>query len=241
MADTLPLILLPGLGADRRLFRFQAAAIQNVVAVDWIEPEPRETLAAYGKRIARAVDPGGPCFVGGCSLGGMVALEMTPHLDARACFLISSIRGPEELPLRYRPLAPLGRMVPGLTGKLAAATAQGASRVAARTMGRRIRPAMASLFEQFGSADPRFLWWGACAVPAWQPSVRPWPVPVRQIHGDRDPVLPARLTRPDVLVRGAGHLMVVTRAAEVSAFLRREMERLGGPTASRPPGSCGPG
>jgi pimeloyl-ACP methyl ester carboxylesterase len=50
---------------------------------------------------------------------------------------------------------------------------------------------------------------------------------VRHIHGDRDHLLPHRLTQPDVLVPGAGHLMVMTHPEAVNDFLREGMERYG--------------
>ena len=102
-----PLILVSGMGADHRLLCHQVAAFPNAIVLPWLDPEPRETLASYARRLARANDPGGPCFVGGVSLGGMIAQEMTRHLDARACFLISTIRSARQLPLRVRTLSPL--------------------------------------------------------------------------------------------------------------------------------------
>ena len=96
MENTIPLILVPGLGADRRLFQEQSAAFGDLILPDWLEPERDDTLASYARRLAVRVDPGTACFVGGCSLGGMIALEMSRNLDAKACFLISSIRSPSE-------------------------------------------------------------------------------------------------------------------------------------------------
>lgn len=52
-------------------------------------------------------------------------------------------------------------------------------------------------------------------------------MPVARIHGDRDRILPHRLTRPDVLVRGGGHLISLTHADVVNEFLRAGMEKWG--------------
>src|SRR5207245_2475411 len=83
-----PVILLPGLLADDRLFQPQRAAIPGLIAARWVPPRPAETLNAYAARLAGLLDPGRPCYVGGVSFGGAVALEMAVHLKARACFLI---------------------------------------------------------------------------------------------------------------------------------------------------------
>jgi pimeloyl-ACP methyl ester carboxylesterase len=228
MASTLPLILVPGLGADRRLFREQSVAFENLILPDWLEPERGDTLASYSKRLAARVDPGTACFVGGCSLGGMLALEMSRHLEAKACFLISSIRSPKELPWCFRLLKPLASVIPGPCGKLSAGLVPGFARTSLWVARRRFSPALRSLLEQCAAADPWFMWWAAVAICRWQPSCVPWPVPVAHIHGDHDRVLPHQRTQPDVLIRGATHLAVMTHAEQVNAFLQEQMERLAG-------------
>ena len=222
MARNLPLILLPGVRADRRLFREQIAAIDNVTVPDWIEPEPGETLGSYAGRMARSVDPREPCFVGGASFGGMVALEMARHLQAKACFLIGSIRSPDELPLRARMLRPVVWLLPTWSLPLL----DGLARVALAVGGRFMRPATRSALQQFVDTDARFMRWASLAILAWRRPPEPGSVPVFQIHGDRDRVLPHRLTRPNVLVRGAGHLLSMTFPDAVNEFLRSHMERL---------------
>ncbi len=220
----LPLILLPGMGGDARMFRPQLAALANATVPAWIEPQRGEGLAAYAARMARAVDPGGACFVGGSSFGGMVAVEMVRHLAAaRACFLIGSIRSPREFPLRIRFLRPwLGR-VAGRVPDLAPACAKALRLI----LPPRLATATRSMLEQLADTDRPFFRWAAMAALRWEPSPEPLAVPIAHIHGDRDRILPHRLTRPDVLVRGAGHLLSMTHAEEVNEFLRAGMQKYG--------------
>jgi pimeloyl-ACP methyl ester carboxylesterase len=217
----LPLILLPGMGGDARMFRPQLAALANAIVPAWIEPVRGETLAAFAARMARALDPGGACFVGGASFGGMVAVEMARHLSARACFLIGSIRSPREFPRRIRMLRPwLGRIggrAPDLVPALV--------RVLRWAVPARIAPAFRSMLDQLSDTDRQFFRWAALAVLRWEESPEPLGVPIAQIHGDRDPILPHHLTRPDVLVPGAGHLLSMTHGETVNEFLRAGMER----------------
>src|SRR5262245_17462048 len=106
MVGDMPLILLSGMGADERLFAAQQKAFGDVRLPRWIKPFDGERLSAYAARLAPLVDPGGPCIVGGASFGGIVALELARHLQARACVLISSVRSPQELPWWHRLLTP---------------------------------------------------------------------------------------------------------------------------------------
>jgi hypothetical protein len=48
-----PLILLPGMAADGRLFRHQRAALPCIRTPDWIEPRDREPLADYAHPSAK--------------------------------------------------------------------------------------------------------------------------------------------------------------------------------------------
>jgi len=90
---------------------------------------------------------------------------------------------------------------------------------------RRLAPEVVSLLEQFSQTEGRFLKWAALAVVRWRPSFQEPPVPVAHIHGARDFILPARLTRPDVLVPRAGHMLPITHPEIVNAFLREQRER----------------
>jgi pimeloyl-ACP methyl ester carboxylesterase len=221
MPQPTPLILLAGMGADERLFAPQAQAFPQLVVPKWIEPYGDESIAAYAKRLAKGLKVTGPCFVGGASFGGFVAIEMARHFDARACFLIGSLRGPQELPLRVRALRRLG----------------GATRVVpfewvCRAAGRSVElfgfcsgPRTRQLLRQLSDADAKFLRWATRAVLTWQPAPPPPNVPVYHIHGDRDHVLPVSRTRADRIVRGAGHVLSLTHAADVNDFLRSHMRR----------------
>jgi hypothetical protein len=47
-------VLLPGLGADHRLFRWQSDAVPELVVPPWPDVKPDDTLASFA---ARLVDP----------------------------------------------------------------------------------------------------------------------------------------------------------------------------------------
>jgi pimeloyl-ACP methyl ester carboxylesterase len=69
--------------------------------------------------------------------------------------------------------------------------------------------------------------WGCSAIVHWpgEPSVEP---PVFQIHGERDWLLPVHKERPDCVIPRAGHLINLTHAEEVNAYLRRKIAEVDG-------------
>jgi pimeloyl-ACP methyl ester carboxylesterase len=215
--DRSPIILLPGMAADGRLFRLQRAALPDVTTPDWIEPHDREPLTAYAERFARRIDPGGPCFVGGASFGGIVAVEMAAHLRTEACFLIASVRSAGELPWRYRVLQPVARLGPQHLGWVADSVARWLAPVLPRRTTETLR--------RLSGPQSAFLRWASWAALRWRPSPGARRVPIYQIHGAADRTLPIRCTRPDVVVPGAGHLLPLTHADAVNNFIRCRVQQ----------------
>jgi pimeloyl-ACP methyl ester carboxylesterase len=211
MSASTPVLLLPGLVADERLYQMQRAVIPELISPPWVPPRPGETLNAYARRLARRLDPGRACFVGGVSFGGAVALEMAIHLKARACFLIGSVRCRGELPWYLRFFQAMTAMEPELVGKTAGLRLRGylLSRIGA----------LSARQVQLGCADGDFLRWATWALLNWRAHPRTRQVPVHHIHGAADRTFPPQHTRPDVIVPGGGHLLPVTHPEAVTQFL----------------------
>lgn len=82
MADTLPLLLLPGMMCDERLFTPQLAELQTqrpVRVADLAHGDSMETLA----RLVLAAAPWPRFAVAGLSMGGIVAMEMIRQAPER--------------------------------------------------------------------------------------------------------------------------------------------------------------
>ncbi|WP_373650010.1 alpha/beta fold hydrolase [Schlesneria sp. DSM 10557] len=209
-----PLILLPGLGGDSRMFRPQRVAFPDLIVPEWIEPLPREPLVEYAARLAKEIDPGKPCYIGGVSFGGVVALELATHLNARECFLIGSIRSHQELPRRLAMFRPVSSLV--MVPKWLAPFVLGC-------FGGYLPPLRRGVLHQLNDAEGRFLRWAAQAILRWKPSKGVENLRVFQIHGDQDLIFPPQLTRADRVIAGAGHLVSMTHSAAVNGCLRERM------------------
>jgi len=214
-----PLILLPGMGADERMFGEQRAALANLRVPDWIDPLPSESLQSYAERLAREIDPGVPCFIGGASFGGFVALEMVPHLDVLACFLIGSVRSPEEFPKRIKIL----KMVSGAVGVFPFELVNLLTKLALLCAVRPVRSHAAQLITQLSDSDPSFLRWACQAALTWEGCANCIDAPTCEIHGEKDAVLPCCNTKPAIVVKGAGHILSMSHAEAVTRFLKRYM------------------
>ena len=221
MSETTRLILLPGLGTDIRLFAPQAAAFENLTVPSWIPPRSDESLQEYAARLAEKIKPRGRYFIGGVSLGGMIAHEMAVHLATqepkpRGLVLISTCRTRAGLRGWHRQLAPLAALLPPAAFSISKPIAPLAAMLYSR-LPSDIRRLSVQMFQD---TDSRFMQWALAAILCWQPSA-PADVPTFQIHGGRDRLIPIRNVEPHETIAGGGHLINLTHARQVNEFIAR--------------------
>jgi pimeloyl-ACP methyl ester carboxylesterase len=213
------LLLLPGVGADRRLFDEQRSCAADLHIIEGIPPVAAdEPLADYAKRLAATIDTSRPFVIGGASFGGMIALELARHVHPDAVILIGSCRSPASLPSSYRCLRACSDLVPdALFGRSFAASPLIASRFGVRS------PEHRHLFsDMLRQTSPSFMRWAVRAIFSW-PGIDDLPVPIHHIHGEDDRIIPLRCVTPDVVVKHAGHMLNVTHPVDVNAFIDAAM------------------
>ena len=217
MNPAFQLILLPGLGADYRLLEPQRQEFPQLVVPPWIPPRKSESLPAYAARMAETIRPSRdvPLVLGGVSFGGMMAYEMARYVKPDVVVLVASCRTRSGL----RPAFRAGR------GLLAIAPVQ-LWEIAKLLSGPvvRMRPGVPLArkdlaIRMFKETDSSFMHWTLQAILNWQPTPLDG-TRVLQIHGGRDRLIPARSVQPDVLIPDGGHLINVTHASQVNAFMR---------------------
>lgn len=205
---------ISGLGADERAFqRIRLSERFMVHHLAWKPPLKGESMNGYARRMAEGIDKDSPFSIVGLSLGGMIAVEMNSFLKPERTVLLSSDYTRSHLPLyvQWVGCAGLHRLVPPSWLKKLPALAHwffGATTTAEK-----------SLLDQFlRDADERFLQWSINAVLTWENKALP--SNCIRIHGDSDKVLP-HYAGADAIVKGGGHLMVFSKAREISAILER--------------------
>lgn len=209
------LYCLPGLGTDHRLFERCDFGDQPITRFDWPEMPVGSTLADYARHFAALIDASEPHVLIGTSMGGMVAQELAAFTRPRLVVIISSWKGPQERPWY---LTMLGRL--------------GAERLVNRFFLERFVPTVRVMRWKLGLEDKDAQVHVMRMMERWSPqqlrvmihACLTWHgAPVQHlvhIHGDRDALMPLRLIHDPRTVRGGTHLMVLTRAAEVSTLVR---------------------
>ncbi|MDR1485916.1 MAG: alpha/beta hydrolase [Planctomycetaceae bacterium] len=238
------IVFVPGLGADYRLFKYQTEYFSGSVAVDWIDPVSGETLEAYAVRMAAMIRTKLPSTIAdndivicGLSLGGMIAPYIARNLNAAGYILLCSIRNPSQFPRRYYFDWFVVR-----------------GNVYFRVLRISFLRFFVRFFLLFRGCFGRFIVRDALDQIICMPARRfaelsrmmfDWAyrkrgqdkldndkfnndnsnMPSIQIHGNRDMLLPIKLTKPDVIIEGGGHLLALTHPNQVNKIIKNFIEQ----------------
>jgi len=211
--------LISGLAADSRVFKhLRLPENFDIVHLDWIQPEKNESLRAYSIRMAERVNTEEPFVILGLSMGGMIAAEISKVKQPAKTILVSSVPSSKNLPIYFKAAGSLKlyKLVPVTALKWAAKT-------------KRIFTTETSedkdlLRKVIQESDNHFIKWAVEAILKW--NLQELPTNFIHIHGSKDEVLPIRFTRPTHIIKGAGHMMVMTNAKEINQILSTELESL---------------
>ena len=205
--------LIPGLGADERVFRRLRLAGPTQV-LPWLPPQsPTEPLTHYAARLAEFVPAAQPCWLVGVSFGGLLAQELGRLRPLVRVVLISSLGEPHDLPplLRLAGATGLHRLLPfGLLRWL--------PRLAQWFFGARGGTEYRLLRQILRDTDPAFARWATTQLLSWRGPGLPTAV---RLHGTHDRLLPMGRAYIEYPVPGAGHFLIVSHAAGVSQVLNQ--------------------
>ncbi|GGG38674.1 alpha/beta fold hydrolase [Hymenobacter glacieicola] len=210
--------LLPGLGADERVFRNLLPLLHGPKQVLlWPTPEPNETLPAYAARMAAGIPLAAEGLLVGVSFGGVVGLEINRLRPRLRTVLISSIPDASCLPplLRLIRATRVYRLFPPQWLKLFPRAGQWYFGV---RNGEEYR-----LFKQIlRDMEPVYTRWAIHRLLHWDSTHVGRSV---QILGTHDRVFPPGPTPVEYLIRGGGHFMVLSHAEEISRILNRLQDK----------------
>jgi len=209
------LIFFPGLGADSRLFFNQKKVFKNSIVPPWLPPQRNETLSQYSRRWSKFLKLKKGCILVGVSFGGMVALEMAKWVKPKAVLLVGSCRTPVSVPLILRVMGSYPGW-PIIAKSLAKTFPFGRGWF----LGVEKRDQLDLLMDMFLKTPNSFLRWTVNAIRGWD-GVELNVAPTYHIHGSRDRLIPCRNVKPDFVIEGGGHTIILTHPREIKEFIEK--------------------
>jgi len=209
-------VMIPGMGADRRLFEAQRVQGFDFEVPELPIPGQNDDMVRYAARVRDLLNLDGRCVVGGVSFGGMVACELAALCNARCVLLIASCSHRRVLPGYYRWIELISRMVPdGLIRHRCEASSRMLARLESLSDEDRL------LIRKMSQAVPvPFLRRVGRMILRWN-GPRTIGCPFYTIHGAQDRIIPIRRIEADEVVPDGGHLINLTHAEQVNRFIAR--------------------
>jgi pimeloyl-ACP methyl ester carboxylesterase len=206
------LYLLPGLGADTRLYNQLNISDQHeVIALPWIDAQGARNLPEYAALLHAYYALEAPYALGGVSLGGMLVQEWAKIAAPTALVLISTATSRSDMPGLIK-LAAFLRMGPLLSKPLLTAMGVIGDRFTSKSEeGRRL------FLDMLKRSDADFLAFGAAAILDWKATGID--VPSLRIHGSIDKVFPYGHWEGCKVIKGGNHFMIFDRAEEIGALV----------------------
>lgn len=204
--------LIPGQGADARLFQNIDIEEHNTQVIEFLIPEKGEDMAQYAQRMANSIDTTKRYSIVGVSLGGMVAVEINQFLQPEETIIIASAKCQDEIPKLYKFFRkfPLHRVLGGRFYKAGTLIVQPFYEPMDKTHRK--------IFKQMVKAkSPQFMKRAVRCIVEWEQPV--CDSDVIHIHGTKDHTLPIKNVEPTVIVEGGSHVMTMLRGEEISAIL----------------------
>ena len=213
--DSATIYLIPGQGADYRLFNnltFDSA--YRVEHIQYFTPPKGMTLKEYAHLLSEQIDTTEKFILIGVSLGGMLATEMSELLHPEKVIVISSAKNRNELPRTYRfqRKFPIYKIISPQISKLGARILQPIVEPDRRRENETFK-------QMLKDKDPLFLRRTIEMILTWERTVSP--KNIIHIHGNKDHTLPIRNVKYDYLIEKGSHMMTLTRGEDISLLLNK--------------------
>jgi len=210
--------MIPGLGADRRMYQHQLNIFPDAEVLEHFLPEKRESLTSYAKRMAERIDTSSPFILIGTSLGGIISMELSRILKPEKIILIASIKNRSEMPLLFRAMKYL-KLHRAISGE----RVKSFNKLMVKRLDSRRDSEVADIIRAMTEDVPgEFIEWAMDAVVNWNPP-KEYHSDIIHLHGTNDLLFPISKIKNAIAVEKGSHVMNMSSSAEVNRLLLKEI------------------
>ena len=211
--------LLPGLGADERMYEFQRTILPDAEFLPYTADWKGESITSYAQKMLRNIDVSQPYILIGTSLGGIIASEMAKISKPEKLILIATVKNRRELPawIRSLKLVPVYKMLGGEFYKRL-------NKFITIDLFEKKKSKIADLVADMAcKTDPAFIEWAVDAVIRWENNDA-YEGDFLHIHGTKDLLFPVENIKNYVSVEGGTHLVNMVKHREVNRLILNYLE-----------------
>jgi pimeloyl-ACP methyl ester carboxylesterase len=198
------IFLLPGMGANHKMYTESEGwnEVKDAVFLDWLGYNGEATFAEVAQRLIKEHKITPADYVGGSSLGGMIAIEIEKILNNPKVVLLGSAINKSEVNSLLMNLSPIAEITPLKLLELFTDNIRN------------------KLVEMFTGIDTDFIKamclainkWGGCSCP---------PGKLIRIHGEKDMVI--KCPKKCFSIADGGHLIAMTHPKECISFIKENL------------------
>ncbi|MBI4833667.1 MAG: hypothetical protein HY811_02450 [Planctomycetes bacterium] len=198
------IFLLPGMGANHKMYTESEGwkELKDAVFPDWPKYNGETNFAAVAQRLIKEHKITSSDYVGGSSLGGMIAIEIEKILNNPKIILLGSALNKSEVNSLLIKLSPIAEITPLKLLQLFTDNIRN------------------KLVEMFTGIDTEFIKAMCLAINKWEGYSGPLEKLVR-IHGKRDMII--RCPEKCFAIPDGGHLIAMTHPRECIRFIKENL------------------
>lgn len=203
--EKIPVYFMPGLAASTSIFeRIILPDDQfDMFLLEWIIPNPKESIADYVIRLSENITHKNPVLVG-VSFGGVIVQEMAKVIPVQKTIIISSVKSNKEFPRRLK-IAKSTKVYKLLPTGLV----QNVETLSKFAYGDTVKQRLKLYDRYLCVRDKCYLDWAIETIILWD-RTEPDPT-VIHIHGDADDVFPIKYIKDSIVVKGGTHIMILNK------------------------------
>lgn len=209
--------LIPGMGADHRIYSRFNLRYGQIHHLDWLPPRKAETFEEYAVEVSERITTENNIIIGS-SMGGMMAVEVSKIIQPKSTILISAPVGIHEFPriLKFTKWTRIHHVVtPAMIEKL--------NFLANTFMGFKDENQKKLFFEMMDKLGPEFIRFSVKALLDWKNTERPRG-DLLQIVGTKDVLFDYKKMKEPILLDGGGHFSCFDRSEEISNIINTYIE-----------------
>lgn len=210
--------LIPGMGADHRLFTNFELKYGIIHHLDWIPHEGSRNLSEYAALMSERVTTKNNILIGS-SMGGMTAVEMSRIIKPLSTILVSAPTGRHEFP-RVLKFVDSIRLHRALNAKQVSAI----SGLADTFMGFKTPEQKQLFYDMLKKNGPEFLHFSVAAILGWKNTAPPEGDYI-QIIGSLDKLFSPKKIQTPYVIEGGGHFTAFEKGPEVSEIINKYIEQ----------------